>query len=371
MARFDDRTYENILDEVLDEAPEDVDTREGSIYYDSVSGICLKIAELYADLALVADMMAVMTATGEALDARASEYGITRLAATSAKYHVTFVGTFPDIGERFYTDGVYFVLGYDDDAGVYYLEAEEPGEAGNNVYAGENAVPVNTIEGLESATFGLIYENGTDDEADDDLRERVEEKIAGPAENGNKQHYKTWCESIDGIGKARIFPLWNGPNTVKAILIDATGQPCSDSKVAEVQEYVDPAEKGMTVIVDGRTYVVGDGLGEGVANMGSHFTAAAAIALTVDVSFSAELPTGGTIDEAQEDAKEAIEQYFESLVLDTDEAADIVIRVSAIGAMLSGLESILDYSDLKINGGSVNIRPGADYVPIIGEVVIT
>lgn len=370
MAIFN-KNYEDILDEVLDLAPDEVDTREGSIYYDAVSGPCLKIAELYSDLELVASMMAVMTATGEALDARASEYGITRLAATSAKYYVTFVGATPDIGERFYTDGVYFILGYDSETGVYYLEAEEPGEAGNSVYEGENAVPVNTIETLESATFGLIYENGTDTEKDDDLRERVQEKIAGPAENGNKQHYKTWCESIDGIGKARIFPLWNGPNTVKAVLIDATGQPCSDSKVAEVQEYVDPADKGMTTVVDGRTYVVGDGLGEGVANMGSHFTAAAAIALTVNVSFSAELPTGGTIDEAQEDAREAIKEYFEKLVLDTDEARDIVIRVSAIGAMLSSLDSILDYSNLLINGENKNIRPGEDYVPMVGEVVVT
>jgi len=368
---FDDRTYENILEEALDSAPEEVDTREGSIFFDAVSAICLKIAELYSDLEMVSDMMAVMTATGEALDARASEYGIERLEATPAKYHVTFVGVTPNIGERFYTDGLYFKLGYDDEDEIYYLEAEAAGEGGNVVYAGENAVPVNQITGLESATFGLIYENGTDEEDDDSLRDRVQEKIAGPAENGNKQHYKTWCESIDGIGKARIISLWNGPNTVKAILIDATGQPCSDAKVAEVQEYVDPATNGETVEVDGRTYVVGDGLGEGVANMGAHFTAASAIPLTIDVAFTAELPTGGTIDAAVADTKEALKEYFESLVLDTDEAGDIVVRVSAIGAMISGLESILDYSNLTVNGGTTNIRPGEDYVPVVGEVVIT
>ena len=135
---------------------------------------------------------------------------------------------------------------------------------------------MNNIEGLISATFGAIYENGSDAEGDEALRNRVIEKIAGPAENGNKQHYKTWCESIDGVGRARIFPLWLGENTVKAVLIDTTGKPCGEAKVQEVQEYIDPADKGMTATVNGKTYTIGDGLGNGVANIGAHFTAVAA-----------------------------------------------------------------------------------------------
>ena len=71
---------------------------------------------------------------------------------------------------------------------------------------------MNNIEGLISATFGAIYETGSDEDDDESLRNRVIEKIAGPAENGNKQHYKTWCESIDGVGRARNFPQWLGEN---------------------------------------------------------------------------------------------------------------------------------------------------------------
>ena len=57
-------------------------------------------------------------------------------------------------------------------------------------------------------------------------------------------------------------------------------------------------------------------------------------------------------------------------MLGTTEAADIVVRVSAIGAILSGLETILDYSDLKLNGATKNITPGEDDVPVVGEVSI-
>ena len=368
---FEAMTYEKLLEDVLNNAPDGVDTRQGSIFYDAVSGILIKVAKLYTDLDLVFTLTRISTATGDALDVKAGEYGITRLAATKAKYNVTFEGVTPMLGERFFTDGQYFRLGEDEDSGTLYLEAEIPGINGNNVYSGTNAVPVNNIEGLTSATFGSLYESGTDSESDDSLRTRVQEKIAGPAENGNKQHYKTWCESIDGIGQARIFPLWNGPNTVKAVLIDGTGAPCSAAKVAEVQEYIDPATKGYTAVVDGRTYVVGDGLGEGVANLGAHFTAAAALPLTVNVSFNGELASGYTIDAAQQEATTAITDYFHRLVLETEEASDIVVRVSSIGAILTTLKSLLDYSGLKLNGATNNITPGEDYVPVVGEVTVT
>lgn len=369
---FEDYTYERLLEDELNNAPEGIDTRQGSIFYDAVSGILLKVAKLYTDLDLVAEMTNIATATGEALETRAGEYGIVRLAATRAKYYVVFEGVVPQVGERFYTDGQYFILkeGEEDGRQIYYLEAEKAGSGGNEIYNNTPAIPVNNIDGLISATFDKIYENGTDLEEDSSLRARVQEKIAGPAVNGNRQHYKTWCESRDGVGQARIFPLWNGPNTVKAVLIDGAGQPCSPSKVAEVQNYIDPATKGYTVTVDGRIYTVGDGLGEGVANLGAHFTAAGAIPLTVNVSFSAELASGVTKDAARQDAKEAIAEYFRNLVLNTAETADIVVRVSAVGAILSGLQTILDYNELRLNGAAGNITPGEDGVPVIGEVDI-
>ena len=367
---FEDYTYERLLQEVLDNAPEDIDTRQGSVFYDAVSGPILKIAKLYTDLDLVVELTSIITATGEALDTKASEYGMTRLKATKAKYRVTFEGMTPPNGTRFYYDGRYFVLKEDLDTKTLYLEAEIAGESGNDIYSGTPAIPVNSMPGLKSATFGTLYESGTDDEEDEPFRKRVQEKIAGPAENGNKQHYKTWCESVDGVGRARIFPLWNGPNTVKAVLIDGAGQPLGPAKVAEVQRYVDPADLGQTTVVNGKTYVVGDGLGEGVANLGAHFTAVAATALTVNVSFRAEVASGSSKETVQSEATEAIKQYFVDLVLNTEEATDIVVRLSHVGAMLSELSSLLDYTDLKLNGKAENITPGEDDVPVIGEVTV-
>lgn len=368
---FEDMTYEKLLEDVLSNAPTGVDTRSGSIFYDAISGILIKIAKLYTDLDLVVDITRLSSTTGEALDIKAGEYGIERRAATPARYNVTFTGTTPSDGERFYGNGAYFVLRSSN--GTQFLEAEVPGIGGNNIYEGTNAVPVNSIEGLTSATFGTLYENGVNAEDDASLRERVSEKIAKPAENGNKQHYKVWCESVDGVGRARIFPLWNGANTVKAVLIDGLGEPCSAAKVAEVQNYVDPAKIGGTATVDGVTYVVGDGLGEGVANLGAHFTATAARPLDVTVAFSATLASGYTAAEAKTEAEAAITNYFRNLVMDAKQDSNLIVRITAIGAILSDLESIVDfeYSSLKLNGAAANLMPGDDFVPLLDEVVIS
>lgn len=366
---FESKTYEAIMEEVITNAPEGIDTRQGSIFYDAVSGVAMEIAKLYTDLDLVFTLTQVDTATGEYLDIKASEYGITRHTATPAKYSVTFTGTTPSTGERFFTDGEYFVLGKTD-SDVYYLEAETAGTANNGVANGTPAIPVNNISGLESSTFGTIIEYGTDEEDDDSLRRRVQEKIGGPAENGNCQHYKSWCESFDGVGKARIFPLWNGPNTVKAVLISPLGLTCSSELIAEVQEYVDPADNGYTTTVDGVTYTVGDGLGEGVANLGAHFTAASAAATPINAEFTVVLTSGSTATDAKTQFETAFTAYLKNLVLNTDAPSDVVVRPSQVGAIIIGLDAVQDYSGLTLNGSTDNIAPGDNFIPVMGTVTV-
>lgn len=371
---FEDRTEKKLMEEVLALAPEGIDTRQGSIFFDSVSATVNKIAKLYTDLDRVFEIVAIMTGTGKYLDRKASEYAMSRNQATPAKYLFVYTGNRPAAGWRFFhaDSGFYFTLCEDED-GTLYLEAEVPGTACNYIQEGAIAVPCNTVQGMTSASFGPVYGEGygTDTEDDDHLRNRLFEKISGPAENGNRQHYKTWCESVDGVGRAIIFPLWYGPNTVKGVLISPDGLPVADSVVEEVQDYIDPADKGMTVEVDGKTYVFGDGHGNGVANIGAHFTAVAATAIPIDISFTAELPNSQTVENVREAVTQAIIEYLKGLVLGAADGTVIIVRVSAIGAILAGLTTCLvDYLDLTINGAEDNIRLAADEVPVLGEVTI-
>lgn len=346
---FEDRTYENLLAKTLENAPEGIDTRQGSIFFDAVSGAINKIAKLYSDIDLIFSLSRIDTAPGEYLDAKASEYGLTRHAAVPAKYYADISGTVPQTGERFFYNGRYFVFKQTSD-GVCYLEAEIPGILLN--LTGSPAVPVNNTPGLFSCKFGRIMEYGSEEKNDEGLRLRLKDKISNPGECGNKQHYKAWCESVEGVGTARIIPLWNGPNTVKGILINTEGLPCGSETVNLVQDYIDPG---------------GTGLGEGAACIVSHFTAVPARSFAVDIAVTLELQNGEDEYSIKSEIESAVKEYLKKLAVS---GGDTVVRISEIGSEIGKISRIVDYSELRINGGISNISVDYESVPILGVTEI-
>ena len=341
---FENRSFENLLKEILESAPEDIDVRQGSIFYDAVAGVTMSIAKLYTDLELVFGLSRVDTASGEYLDTRASEYGVHRHKALPAKYTAVFTGAIPEDGERFFCGETYFVLRRPKE-GACYLECETTGNI--DLMTGKNAVPVNDIPGLASSKFGSVIDYGSDPEDDESLRLRLKDKISGSGENANKQHYKIWCESIEGVGRARIIPLWQGPNTVKAVLINTEGYPVSSETAEKVQNYIDPGSTG---------------LGEGAAPIGAHFTAVSASILSVKLTLTAEVSEDADTAIVKSEIESVVREYFKELSVSEDE---IVIRVSEIGARISRINQIVDYSELKLNGSGANITVDSESVPLL------
>ena len=352
---FEAQTYDKVLEEILSRAPDGIDLRQGSIFYDAVAGIAFKIAKYYADLEQVFEMVFLVTATGDYLTLKAEEYAVYRQAAATAKYRIKYDGELPELGTRFFCSGQYFVLAQDDALGIY-IEAEKAGTEANDIPAGTSVVPTDTQRSLTACSIVEELEPGADDEDDESLRKRVQEKIAGPAENGNQQHYKTWCESISGVGRARIVPLWAGENTVKGVLIDTEGGPASEAVVQRVQEYIDPG---------------GTGLGEGQANIGAHFTATSATAKRVNISFSVTLAKGGDLASVRSAAQTALKAQIKSINLTTDDSETPTLRISTVGNTIYSLLGVLDYANLRFNGQTANVEAGKEEVFVLGEVTVS
>lgn len=351
-----------------------VDTRTGSVYMDMAAGHCLRAAFFFANLSELFNMFALDTCYADVLDDKAAEWGLTRHPSTSAVFKGVFTGTRPIPGDRFFAEDseYYFTVTEDEETETLYLRAETQGAECNTLSPGTPVTPVDDISGLESAFLGEISSMGTDEETDDALRTRLREKIAGPAENGNRQHYKTWCESIDGVGRAKIIPLFAGENTVRAILYSPEGLPCTQDVVEAVQEYIDPITRNYEFEDDDHhTWICGDGFGDGVANLGAHFLASSATAENITVSFAVTLSGGATLEECKAAAEEAIKDYFQTLAMETDDSVGIVVRISTIGAMVSDLDQVIDYSDLELNGAGSNITLDIDGVPVLEEVVVS
>ena len=107
---FEGYTYDYIMADAIARAPEGIDTRQGRIYYDAISGMALRLAKYYTDLDLIRDTATITTAVGDVLDVKAVEFGLTRHGAIPAQYRAEYEGGPPKEGSRFYYDLQYFVF---------------------------------------------------------------------------------------------------------------------------------------------------------------------------------------------------------------------------------------------------------------------
>lgn len=332
-----------------------VDTRQGSIYWDACMGSIIRTSMFIEQLKMVKEIISLDTCTGDVLDEKMAERGLVRNPEkpTPATYYVNFIGQAPDLDSKMSVEEYFFILSQDSE-GRYILISEDMGTDMNNLASGLKVVPELDVDGLIAATLGELAIPATDAEDDDSARERLKNRISGPDENGNKSQVRTWCESVEGVGAARIIPLWNGPYTVKGILVSTTGGVPSQTVVDNVQNYIDPGCTGM---------------GEGVANIGQFFTAEAVEAIKVDITVSVLKKNDATYSGIQEGFKELLQKYFTDMALE-EYANGMAIRYVRVGAILENMDEVIDYDQLKLNGKSVNITFTNAQVPVLGEVTV-
>lgn len=380
MALFKEYTAEELIEQAIKNAPDDIDTRQGSVFFDAISGSLNRLAQLFIDANIISEQSSVQTATGENLDILAANLYMSKLKreeAQTAQYNINLIPAigipFEEVdiedGDRFIVDGVYFVLKQNDDD-TFYIEAEIPGADSNNIPVGTSALPVETIDDLASATIGNVIRSGIDEEDDDAFRLRIQEMLSAPAENANAQQYKTWCENIKGVGTATIFPLFAGPNTVKAVLTDSNNQPCSSEIVKTVQDFIDPITRNTKVTVDGEEIIVGDGIGEGVAPIGAHFLAVSAVNNDITITISnVILSEGISKEEALTVMRKNIESYFSSLTKSYDAKKNITVKIIQVSSIIASSNGVEDFDSILINSKSLNYIVPAGEIPNLKEIV--
>ncbi|WHY25764.1 baseplate J/gp47 family protein [Bacillus velezensis] len=342
---FEDQTFEDIMERMLNSISADIDTREGSVIYNALAPAAAELAKSYIWLDTVLELVFSDTAQGEFLDRRAAEAGIERTAATKAVRAGEFTaGVRIPEGSRFYVDNLYFQYTRDGT-----LVCETPGEAGNANLTGRNLLSLDTIPGLEKAIVKEILIPGREEEGDDSLRERYFTRVRREAVSANKMHYKEWAEEVDGVGKAKIFPLWNGEGTVKIVVTNANLEPASEILIQKVKDYIDPEP----------------GQGEGQAPIGAVVTVESAVWKEVEISAEVLPEVNHSIDEVKTEIQEGVLNLFKKMAFE-----DNIIRLSQINNIVYNSPSVSDYSNIKINGTSENLVLSDVEIPKLGQVKI-
>lgn len=334
---FEDRTYENILREMLNRVPDDIDKREGSVIYDALAPTAYSIADLYFQLRNFIDLVLPDTALDEFLDRWISAFGTTRKTAEAAVRKMT-TSDAVDIGTRWEIGGlVYFVRSALTET-EYEVVCETAGVVGNQ-YAGEMQ-PISPVVGV-TATLGDIITAGIDKEENEPLRSRFYIRVRRPATSGNAYQYQQWALEVPGVGAAKVFPLDNGPGTVGVMVADSDMQisPGLPEKVAEYIETVRPV--GATVSV---------------------YSPAA---LSIDVSANVLLDGSKSLQEVKEAYESALREYLDGLVFTAYRAS-----YAKLGSLLLDIPGIEDFDTFLLNGNTGNVTIGAKQIPVIGKVTL-
>ncbi|WP_153732524.1 baseplate J/gp47 family protein [Sporosarcina obsidiansis] len=331
---FEHKTFEHLMEKSLPEIPLHLDKRTSSIIYAAVAVNNMEMAEMYILLDRIFKLAFAQDSSGEWLDKRAHEAGVDRNPAVKAKRRATF-NISVENGERFFVDDLFYRV---IENGV--VECEEEGTIGNRPPNDSELLPVSNIPHLETAVLGEVIIPGEEEESDISLLERFLIERRRKATSANKAHYKKWAEEVEGVGKAKVFPLWAGEGTVKIIIVNSEMKPASPELVQAVNDYIDPVP----------------GMGEGEAPIGATLTVESAQNKEITVRAKVSL-RGNTVEGVSEEVAEELRGMFKSLSFtDTPNNEKPAIKVAAISNILYQNKWISDYLNVLINGSPENLE---------------
>ena len=348
---YEQMTFERIVRLMLDAVPQNVDKREGSILYDAVCGAALELANLYIELDVVLNETFADTASREYLIRRAAERGLSPEPATNAVLRGEFNIDVP-IGSRFSLEELNYAVIEKISTGVYRLRCETPGEAGNKRLG--DLIPIDYIEGLQSAKLTGLLLPGEDEEDTEVFRKRYLDSLTSIAFGGNQADYKQKVSALDGVGGVRVMPAFYGAGTVQLIIKDSDMGVPSAELVSAVKQAVDPLEK--------------TGQGVGIAPIGHKVTVDATEWTTVNVAATITYESGWNWAAVKTSAEQAIDEYFMELRTRWPDDGPIVVRVSQIEMRLLNLAGVLDVTGTTLNGNSNNLLLAVDQLPKRGTV---
>lgn len=357
-----EQTFEMIMSRLLSRIENKYDKRPSSLIYNALAPAALELAKMYRQIEEIYINTFADTASGDYLELRTKEQGITRESATAAVRKGEFTDNKGNPaklyeGYRFKTidgdDSLIFVVGSELAAGQYELICETVGEGGNN-YIGD-LLPVTNISGLGSAVMTDIIVPGEAIETDESLYNRYLARLNEKNFGGNIADYKLWMLSQDGVGAVKIYPVWAGGGTVKCVFLDSSYNVPSADLINRVQTAIDPETN--------------HGEGIGLAPIGHTVTIKGADGHIINIRTTLTLDNNITLGQLASAIKEALNDLFTDLKKQWDEQR-IIVRIAHIDAKLLSLSGVVDIADTLINGQSSNIELDEEAVPELGEVMV-
>lgn len=343
-----------ILERMLSRIPNTMPKHEGSFYHDVLASAANELSVIDDAVIESRNKISVENLTGDELTQRVNERsGVERKQATYATGQVTVTGTGTiNNGDMFETQSGTQFKSIETKAivanGTINIEAVIAGNSGNVPANTVSLFPV-TLSGFTAVTNNSPTIDGFNMESDVDLLKRYYDKVRSPATSNNITHFKSWANSVSGVGDSRVMPVWDGVNTVKVIIINASKQPASQAIIDDVKNYIDPT----------------DGLGEGQASAGSVVTVVPASGLGINIEADIVISSGYDPIVVEATIVNNLANLLSGIAF-----VESIVSYARIGSTVLNTDGVSDYSNLLVNGDTSNISVEFDEVAIVGTVTI-
>lgn len=396
-----DVTFNEILERMISRVPNSFDKREGSVIYDALAPAALELQRIYIELNSILSDSYGDTASREYLILRCKERGIIPEQASKAILRGKFTPSGINvIGKRFNVNELNYVVirALTDSDGGYEVQCESPGTIGNRTLG--TMIPIEYIQGLETAELIEVLIPGEDDETTDNLRKRYFDSFKESAFGGNVKDYINKVNTISGVGAAKVKRVWNDDinpleliptqkvvdwangvgmksdlevsrwltaaisagkekkltvgGTVLLTILGSDFNVASNQLIQTVQQEIDPTDA--------------PGEGYGLAPIGHIVNVKSARGVEISVKTEITFETGYSWSNLRNAIEEAIKGYLLELCKSWANNSFLVVRIAQIETRLLQIKGIVDIGNTTINGVDKNLTLAEYEIPVFKEV---
>ncbi len=291
------------------------------------------------------NQMFYTTASGKQLDMHAEQVGLHRIKGTKASGDLVLSLNVPveydtviPAGSIFSTsDGALHYLtnadaviqrGYS--TAIVEADAEETGTV-YNIPGRKVTTPVTYFSVGINVEGSSSFIGGTDDESDEQLRKRIQEKLGSISNGANAAYYKEIAENFEGVKSANVYQNTNSSRTVN-VVIGGRGTVCSTDTVNALQHEMDIKKCA-----------------------GTNVNVIAASSVTFSLNISIKVSTGHSFNSVRTAVQQAIIDYFYSLSVGEG------LVMAELGSRIINVEGVENYT--FNNGTDQSIDPNQMLVP--------
>ena len=147
---------------------------------------------------------------------------------------------------------------------------------------------------------------------------------------------------MPGVGAARCIPVWDGPGTVKVVILSAAMTEPDDALIAAVQSYIETQRP-----------------------IGASVTVSKAVPVDVTISVTATLEAGYNPTEVRAQIASVIQSYCTEIAFDLT-----TLSYHKLGDLMFGVPGIVDISAYTLNGKTASLTLTAEQFARLREVAL-